>query len=436
MADLIQIQDPGESGTLRPLLRPLEVTAVQDQGRDLLVLADPLHVVEDAVVLPVEYLPLLELLDGSRTVEQLAAFVLKETGDLQVGGLLRQLVGRLDELLLLDSPRFQDAWRRLQREYRGLPVRAAALAGISYPEEPAELRAHLAGLREEALKFRPAEADHAPADALVSPHIDPRRGGPAMALAYLSWEDAAPRLIVPGGDHREPDVVAAFGTGHAVLGSLVVPTRKDFETPLGTVPTCVPVVDALAAEFGDEVFAEEIAHRDEHSLEFQALFLASLMERGARFEMVPLLCGPFSGFLEAGRRPSDDEVVNHFVDTLRGALKATGRRVRFLAGVDLSHVGMRFGDDWKPTEDNLVRLEESDRALVDAALTGDAEQWFDAVARERNRTQVCGFSAIYLMLRVMGGGRGRLLRYEQSPEEDSASVVTYAAIAFEADGRA
>src|SRR5439155_15692167 len=143
MPELIQIENPEDPGSLRPALRPLEVSAVEEDGEQLLVLADPLHLLEDAVVLPAAYLPLLEILDGSRTVDQLSEQLVKETGDLRTGTFLRTLVRRLDDMMLLDSPRFRGAWRKMIEDYRNAPTRAAAFAGSSYPEEPAETREFL-----------------------------------------------------------------------------------------------------------------------------------------------------------------------------------------------------------------------------------------------------------------------------------------------------
>ncbi|HVP40076.1 MAG TPA: AmmeMemoRadiSam system protein B [Candidatus Saccharimonadales bacterium] len=436
MTELIRTDEPQVPGSLRPRIRPLEVAEVQEGDQQLLVLSDPLRLVEDSVVLPASYLPILELLDGASSVDELGTLLVRETGDLSARSFLCSLVGRLDELLLLDSPRFREAWQAFREEYHRLPTREAALAGVSYPDEPGELRTFLAGLQEQARGWRAAEpsADGAePPAALVAPHIDLRRGGGTLARAYLEWEDSVPRIVAPGREGRPPEIVVAFGTGHSVVGSRAVLTAKDFETPLGAVPACRPVVDALGRALGDGLFAEEIAHREEHSLEFQALFLAELMARGARFELVPILCGSFQGYLEEGRRPAEDEEVARLVEALRAALREAGRPVRFVAGVDFSHVGPRFGDRWELNPENLRRLEEQDRAVIEAALTGDAEKWFEAIAVQDDSTHICGFSAVYLMLRAMGEGRGRLLRYEQSPEEESQSVVTYAALAYRMD---
>ena len=48
-----------------------------------------------------------------------------------------------------------------------------------------------------------------------------------------------------------------------------------------------------------------------------------------------------------------------------------------------------------------------------------------------SRRRICGLAALYALLSALPPCRGRLLRYEQSPEEETRSVVTYAAIAFE-----
>ncbi len=431
MADLIRLDDPYDPNQMKPLLRPLEVGMVQEGEDELLVLSDPLHLLEDSVMLPTAYLPILQMLDGSRSTGDLAHELVQQSGNLEMGDFLRALVSRLDELLLLDSPKFREEWRKRTEDYRSSPVREAALAGISYPAPPAELRTFLQRLRSEAEEFKVPAGDTPLARALIVPHIDLGRGGATMSLAYMEWESAAPRLVLPGGRTLEPELVVAFGTGHSVMTSLVVPTLKDYLTPLGRIPTNAAVVGAIEKKFGEAVYSEEIAHREEHSLEFQAIFLADLISRGARLEWVPLLCGSFHPYLESGTHPRDDSVLNDFVQVLRDAIRETGLRVRYLAGVDFSHVGQRFGDKWELNDGALEVLEEQDRGAIEAALSGDADTWYDTIAAHGDSTHICGFSSVYLMLRVMGGGTGRLLRYEQSPEAESQSVVTYASVAFE-----
>ena len=90
-------------------------------------------------------------------------------------------------------------------------------------------------------------------------------------------------------------------------------------------------------------------------------------------------------------------------------LEAAGTRVAFVAGVDLAHVGARFGDTTELDAAALAEIETKDRAALAAALTGDAEAWFEAIAAHGDSTRICGFAAMYAMLRVAKPGAGRLL---------------------------
>jgi AmmeMemoRadiSam system protein B len=111
------------------------------------------------------------------------------------------------------------------------------------------------------------------------------------------------------------------------------------------------------------------------------------------------------------------------------AQRALGGDTLYVAGVDFSHVGPRFGDR-ELDEAMKQEIEALDRQAIDAALTGDPEAWYDAIASHDDSTRVCGFAPTYAMLRCAAPGAGRLLRYEQSNEPDT-SVVTIAAMVWE-----
>jgi AmmeMemoRadiSam system protein B len=101
----------------------------------------------------------------------------------------------------------------------------------------------------------------------------------------------------------------------------------------------------------------------------------------------------------------------------------------FLAAVDLSHVGPRFGD---ARMDDRARgeVEAVDRAALDAAQKGDAEAWFEAIAGQQDVTRICGFAPTYALLRCAEPGPGRLLEYQQSAEPDS-TIVSIAAMVWD-----
>jgi len=222
--------------------------------------------------------------------------------------------------------------------------------------------------------------------------------------------------------------VVVLGTGHQLFGDAVALTRKHYETPLGRVTCDTAFVDALAARLGDAAYHGELAHRDEHSIEFTALYLRHRL--GDRpFSIVPVVCGGFHALVDDGRTPREDAAFEAFVRALRETLAARGGDTLVVAAVDLSHVGPRFGDS-AVDEHARHEVEEVDRAALAAALRGDADGWFGAIAEQQDVTRICGFAPTYALLRVAEPGAGRLLAYQQSAEPDS-TVVSVAAIAWD-----
>jgi AmmeMemoRadiSam system protein B len=335
---------------------------------------------------------------------------------------VRDFIAQLDDLLMLESPRFEEAYREVRESYHRLEIRPAALEGRSYPADAGELTRFLDGHFAEAVMMRteagePEAAADARPRALLAPHLDPRRSGAIMARAFLEL-GAAP---------REPLRIVVFGTGHSLLDDTVALTRKHFETPLGRVPCDTAFVDRVAAKLGDFAYRSELAHRDEHSIEFEAVFLRKRM--GDRpFTIVPILCGGFHDLVDEGRTPREDAGFETLIGAVREAEHALGGDTVYLAGVDFSHVGPRFGD---PRIEAPVagEIERMDRAAIAAAVKGDADAWFRAIADHGDSTRICGFAPVYALLRCAEPGAGRLLRYEQSKEDDT-SLVTVAAMVW------
>jgi AmmeMemoRadiSam system protein B len=218
-----------------------------------------------------------------------------------------------------------------------------------------------------------------------------------------------------------------YGTGHSLFEVPVALTRKHFETPFGRVPCDTEFVDALAARLGDRAWRGELAHRHEHSIEFQTLYLKR------RFgdhpvSLVPILCGGFHGLLDAGRGPRDDTTLETMIAAVREVERSLGGATLHVAAVDLSHMGPRFGD---PAVDDRVlgEVETRDRTALDAAARGDADGWNQAIAEHEDSTRVCGWGPTYALLRCAEPGAGRLLQYQQSREENG-SVVSVAAMVW------
>ncbi|MGQ0614773.1 MAG: AmmeMemoRadiSam system protein B [Planctomycetaceae bacterium] len=397
----------------RPALRALDPRAVEVEGERRIALRDPEGYAPETALIHPGALPLLALLDGTRTLPELQEALAAPGAPRLPLQQLRRLVEALDRCLLLDNPRFRAVRAERERSFLDAPRRAAVHAGSAYPEAPEEARAFLDGI----LALAPA-ASPAPLTRLVAPHIDLRLGAEVHA--------SAAQAMRAGG---RPGLVVVLGVCHAASEQRFIACRKDFLTPAGLVPHEGGFLDRLEAGFGRPLVEGQIAHRDEHSVEFQALWLAHLWP-GDPPPIAPFLIGSFHDFVARGADPAGDREVEAFLAAMRDAIAAEERRVLVVASVDLAHQGPCYGDREGLDGEAERSMEESDAELLDRMSANDAAGFFRAVARDGNARNVCGLAPVYLTLRV-GSGEGRRLGYGQGRIDPATrSVVSFAAVAF------
>lgn len=404
----------------RPRLRRgLEAFPVEHEGREAVALRDPAGYTPSVLLLPRPLLEVVAMLDGEHAAVDIQAEVMRRHGELLRGEELERIVATLDEHGFLDSPAFSARRAAIEDEFLARPSRAAAHAGGAYPGTGPELRDVIDGFFIGPRGPGPVGANGSggPVRGLIAPHIDYHRGGPAYAWAY--------RALAEGG---EADAFVIFGTCHAGMADPFALTRKDFETPLGPAAVDRGLVEAIAERAGQDCFASELAHRGEHSIEFQAVFLRYLLGERRDFTIVPVLASFAHEALARGGGPEDDPRVPRFLEAVGEAVAASGRRVAFIAGADLAHVGPRFGDPAPLAPEDLERVGREDRAMLETVAAGDAGAFFASIAADGDRRRVCGFSPIYALLRVLGSGPGDVRHYGQWP--DPSAVVTYASVVF------
>ncbi len=400
--------DQRSQSTLRPALRPLEVHRVA-RG---VVITDPLGLLTGQVFVPEGLLPIVGRFDGRRTVADIERELAALEGDLPEG-LVADVVRQLDENLLLDGELFRNTLASTMREFLDADARPAAHAGTAgYPADPAACAAAL----EAILGERPDAAAPAPA-GLIAPHIDLARGHAGYGAAY--------RALAA----REPaDLFVVLGTGHQGPSAPITGLLQDWVTPLGRLATDRDFVERVHQRLGQPAELDLFLHRGEHSIEFQALFLTHLF--GTRDAGIAgFLCGALpSGVGDPDREGYVAAIVEAFAD----AAKASGKRVCFVAGADLAHVGPEFGDP-KPIDDaRLAQLARDDRARLAALEAGRPGAFHRAVIGPGNPDRVCSATAIYLAARL-AGGPAELLHYGQARAEDGSQAVTFCAAMFGAD---
>jgi MEMO1 family protein len=398
----------------KPRLRLIDAQPIEYEGERYLLLRDPLVLSDKNLLVPQPYVPALGLCDGSRSVQTLRAALAMRYGLFLTTQRLEDFISALDDALLLENERSQQARLAAQSEFRQAPFRPAASAGQSYPEDPHKLAETLQAYLDahNGSSSHPAMSrNHSTVHGLVSPHIDYERGGPVYAQV---WGHAAETV-------QQADLAIVFGTDHFSEGYPISLTRQNYATPYGVLPTAVEIVDRLAAIIGQELaFAGELHHRREHSIELAAVWMHHI--RGGRpIEIVPILTGSLDTMLrpQNGSQSFNLEAV---LDELRSTMH--GRRVIVVAAGDLAHVGPAFGG--QPTgPDRLIELKASDDELISTICQGDAEGFYSAIRRVNDENNVCGVSPIYLTLRLLGPLHGQNLGYAVCPaDQNHTSVVT------------
>jgi len=406
-----------------PRLRPVEAFPATVDGREVICLRDPSGLTEAVLTVPRPVAAILALFDGTRSIREIQADIMRYQGTLVPSDQLESLVETLDRHLFLEGERPRAERERLAVTFRANPVRPAIHAGKAYAGDAESLAAELSGFFAHADGPGPVgERRAATLRGLVAPHIDFHRGGPAYAWAYQVAAEAC-----------DADCFVVFGTAHAGLdGHPFALTAKPYDTPFGPMPVDGEVVDALARRAPGQLFAAELAHRAEHSIEFQAVclrYLAAHRWGDKDVRIVPILASFVHECLAGGRDPRTDPAVAGVLDALRETMAAVPRRYCLVAGADLAHVGPRFGDREPVSRARLARIETEDRALLSLVTGVDPGGFFASAAADGDSRRTCGLSPIYSLLATLPAGRGRLLTYGQWP--DPQGVVTFASVAFE-----
>ena len=408
-------------------MRTVEAIPVQDQGQQLFVLRDPEQHAGQQLTVSFPALVAIQLMDGNSDRRDIQAAFFRQFGEILPTGELDALIEQLDQILLLDSERFREHRRALQEAYRKSAVREAVCAGSAYPQDPGELRAYLRGFFETDGEPGMPGRPEGPRDlvGLIVPHIDTGRGGAGYAAGYRELAERA-----------DAETFLLLGTNHQPSDSMYVATDKAFATPLGRTETDAELLKAIDVLYPHDLFADEMAHRTEHSLEFQALFLQFLLGGERPHRIVPILCNSPLWATGGAGPPEGDERIASFARAVRGAVAKTGRRVVFIAGADLAHVGPQFGDEPPVDGDLLERCETYDRGLMERALAGDAAGFYDRIKDEGDRYRICGLGPIDAMLRCLDFDRGKLLHYGQWADKSGNGSVTFASAGFYRGGRA
>lgn len=439
--------------------RDLDLIPIRHQDRPYVLVNDDLGLAGEGTLLPWALYEFMAHLDGKNSLRDIQFMMMRQRCGVLVGmDELERLLAQLDTSYLLETDRYRSARAKMVAEFSASPFRPCTHCGRTYPAESHELRRFLDGiLSSKAPGARPEEpfVSHAhrsrsqagptpqfsppPAGGdrgegeqrssapavgrilgLVAPHIDLKAGAGVYGSAFRQLRGAGPKTII------------LLGVGHKMTGSLFSLTEKDFETPLGLARADRPLVTELRRAGKDCISEDDFAHRSEHSLEFQVIFLQHLMAE-KDFSIVPILCGSLSPALPAYNRKAYTEKTGPFLDALSEMMARSRGETVLVAGVDLSHIGPKFGHE-VPASHLEGRTRTHDRNLLRALAMRDADAYWEEAARERDQYNVCGFSALACLLEVLPPADGDVLDYHMWHEDATSSAVSFAAVVFRSPG--
>ena len=379
-----------------------------------LFIRDPYRYSDAMLIIPPPLVECLECFDGQQTGLDLRAALVRITGSLDVSGIQQNLADTLSVSGFLEDEAFERMRDERQRTFAAAAVREPVHAGSAYPAETE-------ALRETMRRYMNGSAAPAADGNLVgiaAPHVSPEGGWQSYREAYglLRPEHAGRTCVILATSHY--GAPERFGL-----------TRKDFSTPLGTAVADTRLVDWLAAHGGPAVDMEDYCFSFEHTVEFQVVFLQHML--GPDVKILPILCGPFAQSLWQRGNPEDSDGVRRFFDALGELQAMEGNQLLWVLGVDMAHMGSRYGDGFHALANQglMAEVGARDQLRLERINAADAAGFWDLVRENRDDLKWCGSAPFYTFLKSNPGLRGDVLRYEQW-NIDPDSVVSFAGMAF------
>jgi AmmeMemoRadiSam system protein B len=397
----------------RPQLRPHLTAAPHDSAGRSFVVFDQLRL-SDAVlrVSPLE-LQWLGLFNGQRTLHEIQAEAMRFVGGqflpLEMFARMAQI---LDEALFLEGERF--------RAKANHPIRPPACIG-AYEEDPDDLRRSLRSLfLQPGAAGLPAEVrPNGSLRAVLVPHIDYGRGG-------LTYTHAFKEVF----QRSQASLFVIIGTSHYSQHRFTL-TRKNFQTPLGLVPTDQQYIDRLVDQYGEGLFDDELmAHLPEHSIELEVVFLQFLYQGKRDFRIVPLVVGSFHDCILMEQSPINRVDIGRMVEALRAVERETQEPICYLISGDLAHIGPKFGDRQLLSQEQLEHSQAQDQAILARTVRADAEGFFEVIEAEHDERRICGLPPTWLVLQASQPGKGQVLHYGQYVHPRGFESVSFASVAF------
>lgn len=395
-----------------PVRRDIQIIPVKEDGRDLLLFYDPMKIAEPGFALNGSVEPVLSLIDGHKSLTQLAPYF----GENVAGDQLLGFVQMLDKNKLLESPYFKIESTRIEEQFENSGIRQPALSESSYPSDSKKLQEFMSNIMNGSDGL---EIDASKSKALYAPHIDLRVGSKQYAEAFSQLRKLKPKRVVILATSHYSGYHPELYNGYPFIGS-----QKDFLLPGRTIKTDQQATRSLA-ESGEKAgfTLKDRAHRIEHSIETHLLFASHVWKHD--FEIVPIL---IAGIDELFYKQDGDlgNKIENFAARLR---KIDTDDTFYLISGDLSHVGKKFGDTIAASA-MRSDVETFDSEFISAAEAGDHDVMLKTMSENYDPFRVCGFPPLFTFIKSFPGIAGKQINYHWWDEQERESAVSFGSILY------
>jgi AmmeMemoRadiSam system protein B len=377
-------------------------------------LIDGLRQCPEPVQVPREEFSWLNWFDGQRTLRDIQAAAMRHKGGALIPlSRFTELAQRLDDALLLESPRWQ--------KHLDHPEREPTCIGC-YDADPDVLRSQLAELftRPSGPGLpRSPQSDSRLRAALV-PHMDYARGGVCYSWGFKEIFE-----------HADASLFVIIGTSHYSTQRFSL-TRKNFKTPLGVVPTDQDYLDRLVRHYGDGLFDDQwLAHLPEHSIELEVVLLQWYYAQRRPIRIVPLVVGSFHDATLTDLAPSAFDDIGRMIQALKLTESQTKEPICYVISGDLAHLGPKFRPGREPVgAAELKHSQRQDQALLARLEDADLAGYFHILTEEQDARAICGFPPTYTVLDAVKPRRGKVLNYSRYLHPTGFESVSFASVAF------
>jgi hypothetical protein len=241
-------------------------------------------------------------------------------------------------------------------------------------------------------------------DLLSAGHSASKQKALAVVLPHAGYVYSGALAAKTLSSVEIPETVILIGPNHRGQGAPVALSTATWDMPMGKVPVDREICD-LILNHCPTIQVDELAHKDEHSLEVQIPFLHMLQKK---LSIVPLLVSRIS-------YPLCEEVA----DCLAKAISTSARHILIVASSDMSH--------YEPRNNT----EKKDRLALQCIEQFNPKNLYHTVIN--NRISMCGVIPVVIALLAVKSQFGikyRLIGYTDSGyvSGDTTQVVGYAGV--------